>query len=224
MTITGSSPLICAPQTSKSCCARIGAKIPTEATAVTSEHPAFIQRRLRRSLKKRSQVSSSSADDDEGVEGVGVGGVVVVEAFRICLDICDDCCALGDCAPLDVHVVGLAAKLTIPRALCLLNEALAMMGKTARGKERRHAVAGCVQKREAMLLVLMKGKCDANGRLSSVVVVVFLLKVKVKASGGSWKWSSFPPSLGPISALPHVRLSDLTSSLSRLPSSCVIMV
>lgn len=160
--------------------------MPTEATAVTSEQPALIQRRLRRSLKNRSQVSNSSVD--EGDAGDGVGGVVVVEAWRVCIDLDAICCVFGDCTFLDVQVLGLAKVVMLfspvlhVRAVCLLKAALAMMGDTARGIERRHAVVDRGKNRAAMSYAWMELRWDANGWSSRC----FSSKLEVDRG----KWSS----------------------------------
>ena len=58
--IIGSSPETCAAQASRSCCAMIGPQMPTAVSDVIAELPRLRKRRLRRRLKKRSQVRTSS--------------------------------------------------------------------------------------------------------------------------------------------------------------------
>lgn len=134
--------------------------------------------------------------------GDGAGGVVAVDSWRLCIDIGACCRALVDCASLDVHVLGLAAKFTIPRLVCLLTALLAAMEGIARGNERKQAaVVDREEKRAAMLVMLMEVRCDACGRWSSCFSSS---KLEEHRRSGA------PAKPQPISALPHVRSPDLT--------------
>lgn len=80
-TTMGSSPEICAPHESKSCCARTGVTIPTAATDVTTEQPTLIHLLFLRRSKKRSQVRTSgggSCRDAVEVEAC------LAPAFAVC--------------------------------------------------------------------------------------------------------------------------------------------
>lgn len=133
--------------------------MPTVATAVIMEQPALIQRRLRRSLKKRSHVSWSSGGDDGG-------GDVVVEALRVCIDFAARAMWL-DGSPVDL--VCFSSFELHDRGVCWLNAARAAMGERRRGAERRAEVDDRGQKRAAIVvgvveLVLMDdASCECPG-------------------------------------------------------------